>query len=211
MKNLIIISSVINTSKDGLSYTKTRSVYSSDERYEQTIKTIESCEKVDNCEILLIETSTIDSEKEEKLKSLVDYYVNYSNNPNIQKIIDGPIKGKAESTQLWNGIKEVDFNNYDNIIKISGRYWFSHEFNYDNFNNENNIFVEGPNKSALGTVMYKIHKSSFNQYLKCLGYCTNSNEMLEKDFILFFKDNYKTLPKIGVEGNVSVDGKLINW
>lgn len=211
MKNIIIISSVISTSKDGLSYTPTRSVYNSDERYEQTIKTIESCYKVGDSEILLIETSNIDSEKEENIKSLVDYYINYSNNSEIQNIINGPLKGKAESTQLWNGIKEININDYDNIIKISGRYRFSEEFNYDNYTNENNIFVEGPNKSALGTVMYKIHKKSFEQYIKCLDYCRNSNGMLEKDFILFFKDNYITYPKIGVEGNVSVDGSLINW
>lgn len=78
MKNLIVISSVINTTKNGLSYTNTRSVYSSDERYEQTIKSIESCKKINDSEILFIETSTIYSEKEEKLKSLVDHYVNYS-------------------------------------------------------------------------------------------------------------------------------------
>ncbi len=55
MKNLIVISSVINTTKNGLSYTNTRSVYSSDERYEQTIKSIESCKKINDSEILFIE------------------------------------------------------------------------------------------------------------------------------------------------------------
>ena len=211
MKNLIIISSVINTSKDGLSYTKTRSVYSSDERYEQTLKSIESCKMVNNSEILFVETSTIDSQKEEKIKSLVDYYVNYSNDEVIQKVINGPLKGKAESTQLWFAIKEININDYDNLFKLSGRYWFSEEFHYDNYYNENNIFIEGPNKSALGTVMYKIHKKSFNQYVKCLDYCRSSDGMLEKNFIMFFRDNYVTYNKIGVEGNVSVDGKLINW
>lgn len=211
MKNLIIITSVINTTSKGLSYTPTRSIYSSDERFEQTMKTIARCDMVEDCEILFIETSKIGLLKEDKIKSLVNHYVNYSDNSEIQDIINGPIKGKAESTQLWNGVKEININDYDNIIKISGRYWFSDEFDYMNYNNENNVFIEGPNKSALGTVMYKIHKTYFDQYLKCLDYCRNSNGMLEKDFIMFFRGNYITYPKIGVEGNISVDGKLINW
>lgn len=211
MKNLIIISSVINTTNKALSYTNTRSVYSMLERYNQTIKSIESCDKVENNEILFIETSNIDGYMEETIKTMVNYYINFSDNSKIQEIIDGPLKGKAEATQLWNGIREVNIDNYDNIFKLSGRYWFSEEFDYLNYKNENNVFVEGPNKNALGTVMYKIGKPYFDQYIKCLDFCKRSNGMLEKDFINFFRNNYVTYPKIGIEGHVSVDGKLINW
>ncbi len=78
-------------------------------------------------------------------------------------------------------------------------------------NNQNHVFKEGPNKIALGTAMYKIHKHDFAKYLLCLTFCKTSNGQLEKDFVRFFKDDYITYDKIGLGGNVSVDGKLISW
>ena len=48
MKNLVIITSVLNISNNPLSYTPTRSVYSYEERLEQTFKTIDSLSKIKN-------------------------------------------------------------------------------------------------------------------------------------------------------------------
>ena len=42
MSNLVLITSVINTPKKPLSYSKIRSVFTREERFEQTKKTIES-------------------------------------------------------------------------------------------------------------------------------------------------------------------------
>lgn len=211
MKNLIIITSVINTSKNPLDYTKVRSVYSQQERYEQTIKTIESCSKIKDKEIIFIETSKISENQEEEIKKKVDYYYNFLENDEIKNVIDGASKGSAESTQIWEGLKNINIEDYDNIIKISGRYWFSDDFEYENYNNNENIFKEGPNKSALATVMYKINKKDYELYRTTLNHSKDNNEMLEKNFVKFFLNKYITLPKIGVEGNVSVDGNYINW
>lgn len=210
MKNLIIITSVINTSSDRLSYAK-RSIYSKKDRYNQTLNTIKSCKNIKDYEILFIETSKINNEEESNIINLVDYYFNFNSDDEIQKIIDGPIKGKAESTQIWNGIKKININKYDNIFKISGRYWLNENFIYSNYENNLNIFKEGPNNSALATVMYKISKPNFKKYIECLNFCRNDNGILEQNFIKFFKDNYITFEKIGIEGNVSVDGNKISW
>ena len=43
--NLIIVTSVINTINEPLSYTETRSVFTAEQRFEQTIKSIESIKK----------------------------------------------------------------------------------------------------------------------------------------------------------------------
>ena len=55
MNNLILITSVICTTNKPLSYTNNRSVYSHEERFEQTKKTIETVkEKIpvnENCNI----------------------------------------------------------------------------------------------------------------------------------------------------------------
>jgi hypothetical protein len=60
--NLIIITSVINVSRNPLDYTKTRSVFSTQERYVQTIFTVKSLEKMTNRKILFIEGYEIDKE-----------------------------------------------------------------------------------------------------------------------------------------------------
>ena len=211
MKNLIIITSVINISDKPLNYTNTRSVYSIQERYEQSLKSIDSCKLIKDSEILFVETSDIPCDMEDRIKSLVDYYINFKDDEKIQNIINNPIKGKAEATQIWNGLKHVNINDYDNIIKISGRYWLNDSFLYSNYDNDENIFKEGPNKIALGTAMYKVNKKSYKKYIKCIEYCMNSNGQLEKDFVKYFKNDYVTYNKIGLSGHVSVNGKLINW
>ena len=211
MRNLVIITSVINISKNPLDYTSVRSVYTKEERYAQTLETIKSCEKIEDKEILFIETSGLELDKESNIKSKVDFYVNMHNNEEVKKIVNGKSKGSAESTQIWEGIKVVDINDYDNIFKISGRYNFSENFNYHQYNNNKNVFKEGPNQTAIGTAMYKVNKKDFKLYKDTLDFCRKNNGMLEQNFVKFFKNNYITYPKIGVEGLVSVDGNFISW
>lgn len=65
MNNIILITSVINTPNKPLSYSKTRSVYNRNERFEQTKKTIQSVkEKLPNIKIMIVEcTDFNDNEK----------------------------------------------------------------------------------------------------------------------------------------------------
>ena len=211
MKNLVIITSVINISDNPLDYTKVRSIYSARERYEQTLRTIESCELINNSETLFIETSDLNVGMEDNIKSLTTYYVNLTEDQEVRNVIDSPLKSKGEATQICNGLDVIDIARYDNIFKISGRYWLNENFHYDMYDNENNVFKEGPGKKTLGTASYKVNKNSYDKYLECLIYCKNSREQLEKNFAMFFKDNYITYNKIGLSGFVSVDGNLIDW
>ena len=45
MNDLVLVTSVINTGKVGWSYTQTRSSYSPEERYNQSLQTIDSIRK----------------------------------------------------------------------------------------------------------------------------------------------------------------------
>ena len=89
MKNLVLITSVIAISDKPLSYTKTRSVYSTEDRYNQTLKTIDSVNKIPNKIVIFIETSDIPKDMEGKIKSLVDYYINFNSIGTIKSVIDG--------------------------------------------------------------------------------------------------------------------------
>ncbi len=209
--NLVIITSVINISKTPLNYSSTRSVYTPEERYTQTIKTIESIkERVDNSEILFLESSDIDTEKENTIKGMVDHYFKLRDD-DIIKVIDGQFKASAESTQILEGLKMIDISSYDNIYKISGRYFLNEKFDYSKYDNTDNIFFETSDGLKIATVFYKINKNYIDIFKKTLEYCSTSKNMLEMEFKNSFKNQYKKIEVLGIEGNVSVDGNYINW
>lgn len=209
--NLVIVTSVINISSNPLDYTKTRSVYSAQERYDQTLKTLQSLSAIPDKHVLFIETSELTAEQEVEIKKYANFYTNTVDVEDVRNIINGQYKASAESTQILEGLKILDLSKYENIFKISGRYWLDQNFNFENYNNENNIFLEGPNQTALATVMYKIHKNHLDLYNNTLNFCKTSQGMLETDFITFFRNKYLATNKLGVSGNVSVDGNPISW
>jgi len=74
MNNLILITSVINTPNTPLSYTNTRSVFSRQDRFEQTKKTIKSVrEKLSNSKIIIVECSDFNEEENNYFKENCDY------------------------------------------------------------------------------------------------------------------------------------------
>ena len=77
MKNkLVIITSIINPIKEPLSYTNVRTIYSSEERFEQVLKTINSVkEKIPNSKIVLLECSSNIEQYEDILRNRVDKYI----------------------------------------------------------------------------------------------------------------------------------------
>jgi hypothetical protein len=208
MKNLCIITSVINTSSNPLSYTSTRSVYSEDERFRQTTQTVESVRNhIDNCEILFIESSQISVNYEEDIKKIVDYY--FRTGEEIRSKIDGPHKASGEASQIREGLKFMDINKYDHIFKISGRYRINENFILEDYMVGDNVFLETEDGQKLATVFYKIFDKEF--YIKALDKCSESSDMLELNFKNIFEQNFKKVKILGVEGNVSVDGNFINW
>ena len=76
MKDCIIITSVVQTTDKPLTWSKSRSIYSHQQRFEQTLETIESVRKnMPDIHILLIECSP-PSEWMDILKSKVDQFIN---------------------------------------------------------------------------------------------------------------------------------------
>lgn len=200
--NLIIITSVINISKDPLSYTKTRSVYSPSERFDQTIKTISSLDKIKNADIIFIESSDLDYEMENIIKSKVTFYENIK-----LEQVNSPYKASGESSQIYEALKKVDLSIYENFYKISGRYWLTEEFDSKHFDNKSNVFYDSKNNNeVVATVFYKIHKSYIDLYKKTLENCMVSKNMLEVEFKKHFQNKYEKIDNLGVVGHVSVDG-----
>ena len=205
--NLVIITSVINISSNSLDYTKIRNVFSAHERYLQTLLSIESISKIKDKIILFIEGSEIDKEYEKIIKNSVDIYINIKNDHHLKPIIDGLSKGKAEATLTIEALKYINIEEFDNIYKLSGRYYLNDSYEESMFNENVSIFkLSG---GSFVTIFYKINKKDFELYLKTLERAFSSGKMYEVIFYNAFNNIAKEINNIGVAGKVSVDGNLV--
>jgi hypothetical protein len=152
-KMLFIITSKIIVSNNKLSYTNNRSIYTVDERFKDTIGTIDSIKKnINDPLICLIDNSELNNEMNETLRKNVNYFIDRDTVNSIKNIDyftdESPCKGTAEMHQfeiILNYIKKTitDIKDY-HIFKITGRYKIKNNFDINNF--INNKFVFKKNK-----------------------------------------------------------------
>lgn len=216
MNDLVLITSVINTPNKQLSYSKTRSVFSRRERFEQTKKTIQSIkEKIYNCKIILVECTDFNEEENNYFKDNCDYLLNLWNDKNLHDYIFGISKSLGEGTMTIKAIQYIQLLNleYNYLYKISGRYWLNDNFSLNSV--ESNIFKRiDNNPNNIFTALYKIDKESVNKLLyflvnnienmkKCIGY-----EVLIAHFVKNI--DKKLIDIIGLSGFVTVCGSKYN-
>ena len=221
MENLVLITSVINTPNNPLSYSETRSVFTRIERFEQTKKTIESIkEKIPNHKILLVECSDFNENEKIYFESTCNYILNLWNDKNLHDLIFGKSKALGEGTLTIKAFEYI-YNNkliFDNLFKISGRYWLSDKFDFNNFNNNNLVFKKiNNNIDNIFTALYKIPYnileqlklfliSNIQNMINCCGY-----EVLFAYFLKLIKyKNVITLDTIGIQVYVTVCGSFYN-
>jgi hypothetical protein len=125
MKDCIIVTSIVEISDKPLSFTSIRSVYTYQQRFEQTLETIESIRKhLPNTDIILAECSP-DSDYMKELEKRVDMFINtYPND----LILNGRHKGICEAQLMLYVFDRVDLSQYQNIFKMTGRYKLTDRF-----------------------------------------------------------------------------------
>jgi len=216
MDNLILVTSIINTPNIPLSYSNIRSVFSRQDRFKQTKKTIQSVkEKLPNNKIMIVECSDFNEEENTYLKDNCDYILNLWNKKELHSAIFGKSKSLGEGTMTIEALKYIEeFNlEYNYLYKICGRYWLNNNFKIDNINN--NVFKKINNdENNIFTALYKVDKKTAHELLdflinnienmkNCIGY-----EVLMSQFI---KNIDKTLLDIiGLSGFVTVCGSEYN-
>lgn len=223
IKNLFIITSVLEPVDTQFSYKRDRSVYTRGERLKQLISTLMSirvqCEEF--AYIVVIEAT--------KLK---DYEINYIQqycdlillaDDKTCSIVNDIYKGKGECALLYYCISQLKtrynyvLKNITRIFKLSGRYYLTEQFNINRYINLNNIFrivehgsiFEEIDKKLVYTFLYKIDINYLDKFLEILKMgievCTDS---VEEYFMKNITDiNY--VPILGISGNISVCGTLI--
>jgi hypothetical protein len=219
MNNLVLITSVIKTPDIPLSYA-VRSIYTSEQRFEQTIKTINSVrEKIPNSKIFIVECSELNEEQNDYLIKNSDYFLNLYDDSERRKNIYSRSKSLGEGTMTISALEYIINNNinYDNLIKISGRYWLSDNFLYSNFENDN-IVIKYINNDCnnVFTALYKLPKEyvenlkefllkNINKMFACIGY-----EVLFAEFIKELYVTKNIVDTIGIQGYVSVSKDFYN-
>jgi thymidylate synthase len=215
MDNLVLITSVINTPNTPLSYTNTRSVFSRQDRFEQTKKTIKSVrEKLSNSKIIIVECSDFNEEENNYFKENCDYILNLWNKKELHNYIFGPSKSLGEGTMTIEALKYIEeLLEYQYLYKISGRYWLNENFKIENI--QNNIFKRiNKNENNVFTALYKIDKKTVEKLVfflinnienmkKCIGY-----EILMSQFVKNI--DKKLVDIIGLSGFVTVCGSEYN-
>jgi hypothetical protein len=215
IKNLIVITSVINIPNLPFSYTSVRSVYNRNDRFEQTKNTIKSIrDKIPDSKIILIECSDLNNEETEYIKNHVEYFLNlYGTENNFEKYVFGLSKSMGENTLILQALEYLKLNNitYENFYKMSGRYWLTDNFNYENFNNNKISYCDVFNyEYEAFTSFYKLNTKHINSYV---NFIKNNQDLLNyMDAEIFLKKYLNTIDEdeknkinsLGIAGYIAV-------
>jgi len=213
-KDIFLITSVINTGSAAWSYTSIRSVFTPQERFEQTLKTIESIRALqDGSRIILSECSDLEPTMATILKDKVDFYINCYKNTEIQAAcIQSNKKGYGELLQTRDALEYLQAHNilFKRLFKISGRYWLTNAFDKSRFSMTDYAFNSIlPNSTCHPTVLYSVPSSVIEHYKTVLKEC----DSVYKEHVVGYETLLPPLciPKIsidgiGVAGLVAVDG-----
>jgi hypothetical protein len=222
MKNITLITSVIDTPNIPLSYTPTRSVFTKEIRFEQLKKTIATIrEKIPDNRIILVECSILSEDERQYLTNAVDYFLNiYDTNDQqlIQRMFT-PSKTMGEGTMTIYALQYLLSQNieYDNFFKISGRYWLNDSFSYEFYDNYMTCIrhINGDSNNVY-TCFYKLSyyeslvwldylRNSENEFVNCMGY-----EFIFSQFLKSLNRKICIINNLGVNGYISVDGNYID-
>lgn len=200
MKDCVIITSVVQTTNKPLNYSEIRSVYSHQQRFEQTLETIESVRKnIPNVHVLLIECSP-PSEWMDQLKVRVDQFINLEFNEIVNNGIE---KGLGEKTLVLHALSNLT-EEYANIYKITGRYLLidNWHFNVSNWTKTDELTFYKTEcfgiKDAIQTFFYRIPNSKLSLFKEVLNEYDGTN-CIEKFFTYNFKNKVTFVEIIGIQ------------
>lgn len=169
--DIFLITSVINTGAVAWSYCATRSFYSPQERYEQTLQTIDSIRNLnDTSRIFLVECSELSPEMNETLKSKVDYYLQCVDDADVRAAcLNSEKKGYGEAKKCLKAVEYLQANNilFNRLFKISGRYFLNSQFEKSRFSESTYTFKKKTHGSN-STVLYSVPYALLNHYYAAL-------------------------------------------
>ncbi len=204
--DLVLITSLAKTPNTPLSYSNIRSVFTHDERFEQTKRSIQSVrEKIEGAKILLIECSDLSDEQRDYFKNNCDYFYNLyerEDRDDFSTKVNSKYKTLGELTLTTEAFKYIFENNieFKNFYKLSGRYWINENFDINKFKNKKchlNTDINCLNNiKYVSTCLYKLdydYTVKWFNYLKDLFDLSQKNYSMENFLSFFTKDLYNDI------------------
>jgi hypothetical protein len=219
-KNVVLITSKIYVSDKKFSYVNNRSVYTVKQRFEQTIETIKSIRiNIPNSHIILFDNSIFDNNYKKILENNVDTFINITDDK-ILNFYTNDYEYKAfsdisQQLSFYNTFfKNVDINSFKNFFKISGRYSINNTFNFNNYDNEHNIFKKNDkvlDRDYYYTCFYKLNTNILNEYFISLQNLIDNKNLYENSYsdlevILprLFIDRISLVENLGITQRIAI-------
>jgi len=201
-KNVVFITSKIHVSNVELSYSNSRSIYTNEERLNQTIITINSIKKyIPDVFIVLFDNSTFNNIDFNILKNSVDYFINPYYDKGFLDYFTNKCKYKclAELSQLiyayYYFFKHLNFTRINNFFKISGRYYINDNFDFTTYENDNLIFKKNQkviDRRYLYTSFYKLPNHFLPEFFNTLlDIYYNKQNYFNKDLEVIFSEKFE--------------------
>jgi hypothetical protein len=224
--DVFVITSVTHTTSAPLVYSKVRSIYTTEQRYQQTLHTIESIKaRCPHADIILLEASKCDDIYLQGYINAIDKGVVLDLRENKDIVVNHPNKSYSEAMILSIGAQYIRDNYPANvrIFKISGRYYLNDKFNYESFSFGWTVKkpwtrVLSPSTISIwtSTCLYSVGK--INEYIDFLEHCKSfykqhSYTMVDIETLLatyLIGKPTVYLDEVGVSGLVAVNGQLWN-
>lgn len=224
---LFLVTSVIEIDEKAvLNYSATRSIYSVNERNEQTIKTIKSIrDNVPNAEIWLIEGGRRSFDGD--VIYGCDRYLYVGGGKEVRAAVDSKYKGVGEVRMLLSALADPGIKKFPFILKISGRYYLDDEFKIDDFDFKRFNFKN----YRLGEVNHYVGESSYRKGSHSTRLYGVPGEMVDEwcgalrrsiwEMKFFHRGIENVMAKhikgdvffyrdiLHIEGNIAVDGNFI--
>ena len=225
-KNIVLVNSKIIVSDKPFSYSNYRSIYSTDERFKQTLETIASIRKnIPSCYIVLIDNSKLEDNIKECLNKKVDKLINITDDDNLNYYTDdcvykafGDISQQIKFFDVF--LKNVNFNKIKNLFKISGRYLINDEFDYSLYDNNYSIIKKNKlivDKDYYFTCFYKLNKDIILNYFNELKNIIENQELyknMDCEVILGDKikkyGNFKEIDNLGITQKIAIKSECID-
>ena len=209
---LFVVTSTIRPPQIPLSYCKVRSVYSSEERYLQTLSTIKSINiNAPGSTIILLENSFLSNDERLAISNMNVQIASFCDDKEAVKWRDSIYKGAGELYMLINAIKLLKNTYYSKMFKISGRYRLTQNFDHRRFSSDKFGFIE--RDGSCSTRLYSVPKSLekiYEQQLKKTFKKAKKGVSIETIIMSGISSNVlELLPYVGVSGEIAVNGDPI--
>ena len=173
--NVVLISSKIVVSRHSLSYSPIRSQYTSRQRFQDLLLTIQSVKShIPNPYIILIDNSSLPLVWKRKLEKVCNDFLNPTKDRFLRFQTDiSPYKGLGECCQLLLALKHLQTLNLTvgSLFKIAGRYVLNDSFRMGPFLAPYNIFKRSRSvhdRPYYFTCFFKITGRYLDKFYQCL-------------------------------------------